>query len=130
MNSLLISRYSNIYLRNRKCRYSIERDEQVTRLDRIDKSVKRVPIDTFEPIIERERLLKTFPVLNINRDSPRGWGGAFSLPLPRRRAAKQECPVTGRKLKGNKVHRKMRICWRFYESLASRSLVIYRPRRD
>lgn len=72
MNSLLISRYSNIYLRNRKRRYSIERDEQVTGLDRIDKSVKRVLIGTFEPIIERELLLKTFPVLNINRDSPRG----------------------------------------------------------
>lgn len=82
MNSLLISRYSNIYLRNRKRRYSIERDEQVTRLDRIDKSVKRVPIDTFEPIIERERLLKTFPVLNINRDSPRGWGGGPFSPPP------------------------------------------------
>lgn len=82
MNSLLISRYSNIYLRNRKCRYSIERDEQVTRLDRIDKSVKRVPIDTFEPIIERERLLKTFPVLNINRDSSRGWGGGLFSPPP------------------------------------------------
>lgn len=83
-------------------------------MDRIDKSVKRDTIDASGPTtgVKLGKTTRTSPILSVNHGSPIYEGFDRCFPW---RVAEQECPVTGRKLKANKVNRKTGIPRRFYE---------------